>query len=130
MGIGCSTSSNRRLQSAQLPTTPYTCNQPGFCPDGTVKSSCTWNRFFIASGYNPLQGSSTDINIDGNRYSAVIVCTNSLPNHCYMGDESGFNPIENMDSTTGYVCFSAAFNVPPSALKLPSETTEHIETNI
>ena len=49
-----------------------TCSFPGQCPDGTVKNSCSWQRYlyFQCEFY-------------GETHTFLSTGTNSLPNHCY-----------------------------------------------
>ena len=49
-----------------------TCSFPGQCPDGTVKNTCSWQRYMYF-----------DCDYYGDTDTYLYFETNSLPNHCY-----------------------------------------------
>lgn len=127
--LGCSNLNSRRLAASSLPFTQQSCNNPGICPDGTVKSVCTWNKFYAATAFDPA-ATATSSNIGGSSYSGILFCTNSMPNHCYVSPTQEQRPIQNPDESSGYACFTATFNVPPSALYAAGSFATSLNTKV
>eukprot|EP00347_Sterkiella_histriomuscorum_P023708 403333662 len=72
-----------RYESVQNPGQmyeTYQCtNMTTNCPDGTLKTTCFWQRVLGLWCLPPTQN---------NKNTRIRVATNSLPNHCYQSNSS------------------------------------------
>lgn len=73
------------------------CNSPGKCPDGVVRTVCQWQRFL--SFHCKKVGTTTYYEI----------ATNGLPNHCYIATAN--QPAGSSLEYNAYY-FSGVFNLP------------------
>lgn len=74
------------------------CDNVGMCPDGTLKNTCQWQRFFAAQY----------VAVGGTDPVEIYIGTNGMPDHCY---KSSNRAIASETDYDAYV-WHLKFNVP------------------